>query len=61
MTTKNGTESPREAAQRIGVSFKTVYNWITEGLPVEWVGRRIRVRPQTLDRWLAAQRKARIS
>lgn len=59
--TNDATMSPREAAKYAGVSHQTVYEWLKAGLPVVWVGLKRRVRPVEVDRWLAAQRKARVS
>lgn len=48
-----------EAAAHAGVSRGSVYVWIRrDGLPVEYQGRRLRVRQSTLDAWLEKQRQA---
>lgn len=48
--------SVASAAAYVGVSKVTVYNWIDEGLPIEYQGRVMRIRRTTLDKWLGEQR-----
>ena len=51
-----------EAAAHVGVTKATIYNWIKqEGLPVEYQGRRFRIRQSTLRAWLEVQRDPRYS
>ena len=51
-----------QAAGYAQVSKVTVYNWIKqEGLPVEYQGRRFRIRQSTLRAWLEVQRDPRYS
>ncbi|MDA8314166.1 MAG: helix-turn-helix domain-containing protein [Actinomycetota bacterium] len=44
----------RQAAERVGVSQRTVSRWVAEdSLPVVRLGKVVRIDPGAMDRWLA--------
>jgi excisionase family DNA binding protein len=49
--TRNDGLTVQQAADRLGVSYQTIHNWINSGrLPATWIGARIlRLKPEDVD------------